>query len=59
MSEKKPTTNLRYESVEVHNMVKELSAHFSNSDNGTINYCIKEIHRQTFNASSKDSSMAS
>ena len=43
--EKAPTTNLRYESKEVQSMVKEIAEHFSNSDNGTINFCIKEYYK--------------
>jgi hypothetical protein len=45
---KLPTTNLRYESVEVQDMVKEMSEHYVNSANGIINFCIKEYYTKVF-----------
>tara|TARA_R110002167_G_scaffold284737_2_gene489877 strand:- start:15452 stop:15613 length:162 start_codon:yes stop_codon:yes gene_type:complete len=44
-AKKTTTTNLRYESDEVHSYVKEMSEYYSNSDNGTINFCIKEQYK--------------
>ncbi len=46
--EKLPTTNLRYESLEVQSMVKEMSEHYVNSANGTINFCIKEYYTKLY-----------
>lgn len=56
MSDKKklPTTNLRYESIEVQDMVKEMSEHYMNSANGTINFCIKEYYKKVFKTKSNN-----
>ena len=42
------STNLRYENQEVYDMVKEIAAYYVNSDNGTINFCIKEYYTKVF-----------
>jgi hypothetical protein len=41
-------TTVRFDSESDYNDFIKLCEHLKNSQNGTVNYCIKEVFRQTF-----------
>ncbi|HET8736221.1 MAG TPA: hypothetical protein VFM69_06465 [Pricia sp.] len=43
----KTTSTIRWEDG-VYEKLQELCAHYSNSQNGVINFCIKEYHSKIF-----------